>query len=368
MNIFLNILASVVASAVIFFGGMNLPASTFSLSKSLNLGNVGYTSITTATNLADFPTIYNANSTAFDNGKIDISTTSLPRVTTIGTITTGIWNSTPIDVLYGGTGTTSPSRYQVVLGNGSLGLTVASSTGTTGQFLTSNGAGAYPSWQTASVNQTTDYNFTGTYFGIKNLYASSTVANPLVLNGVSVNTPSTQGTASSTLMNDGSGNLKWAPATGLFFANSAPASVSSAASTTVFSTTIPANTMVGNATIHFKVFLSSIHLAAGKKITIGAGYGTATSTVIMTGGASAADPTAGVLDIYVTSTGTNTQRVSQYLASSGGTSGATGDAVSAGNTITGAVNAAAEQPFLVVASTTPDGIFTPVIVTGEYIR
>ena len=40
-------------------------------------------------------------------------------------------------------------------------MTVASSTGTSGQFLTSNGAGAYPSWTTSSVDQALDYTWTG---------------------------------------------------------------------------------------------------------------------------------------------------------------------------------------------------------------
>ena len=43
----------------------------------------------------------------------------------------------------------------------------------------------------------------------KNFNASSTSANPIVLNGISFNTPNSQGTASTTLTNDGSGNLTW---------------------------------------------------------------------------------------------------------------------------------------------------------------
>ena len=105
MNILFNIAVSLIASAVIFVGGMNIPASTFSL-KSLSDPIFGaFTEITTATNLADFPTTYNANLTK----SIEVGTTSVASITTlaglttanaltsasalatIGTITSGVW-------------------------------------------------------------------------------------------------------------------------------------------------------------------------------------------------------------------------------------------------------------------------------------
>ena len=117
----------------------------------------------------DFPTLYNAHL----DQSIEVGTTSIASITTlnslttatalasVGTITTGTWTGSVIDVARQGTGSTSPSRYQVVLGDGSRGFTVASSTGTSGQFLTSNGSNAYPSWQTSSVDQAGTYNWTG---------------------------------------------------------------------------------------------------------------------------------------------------------------------------------------------------------------
>lgn len=128
------------------------------------------TSVTTingSDTLKDSRTTINNNFTALNDGKIENSTTTLPLLTTltglntIGTITSGTWHGTPIEVAYNGTGTSSPSTYMVMLGNGSQGLTIASSTGTTGQFLTSNGAGAYPSWTTSSVDQGINYTWTG---------------------------------------------------------------------------------------------------------------------------------------------------------------------------------------------------------------
>lgn len=122
-----------------------------------------FTNLATTDQISVFPTTYNANLTK----TIEVGTTSVASITTlsnlvsVGTITTGTWNATALSVSKGGTGTTSPSAYMVMLGDAANGLTMASSTGTSGQFLTSNGAGAYPSWQSASVNQTLDYVWSG---------------------------------------------------------------------------------------------------------------------------------------------------------------------------------------------------------------
>src|SRR3990167_3727795 len=160
------------------------------------------------------------NFTALNNGKVENASstleglTSAPNLATIGTITTGVWNGTAIGVLYGGTGTTSPALYRVILGNAGEGLTIASTTGTTGQLFTSNGAGAYPSWQSAAFDTAANYRLTGNWnfvgtTRIQALNASSTASNPIVLNGISLNTPSAQGASSTVLANDGSGNLVW---------------------------------------------------------------------------------------------------------------------------------------------------------------
>lgn len=173
------------------------------------------TSLTSTDKLSDFPTTYNANLTALNNGKVEVSTTtmtlitSLPNLATIGTITTGIWNATAIPVNKGGTGTTSPSIYMVMLGNGASGLTMASTTGTSGQVLTSNGASLYPSWQSSTVNENDSFNFTGTTFRVKNFHASSTAANPMYLNGIDYAMPVAEGATSTVLTTNGSGSLIW---------------------------------------------------------------------------------------------------------------------------------------------------------------
>jgi hypothetical protein len=144
------------------------------------------TSITTingSDTLSASRTVINNNFSALNAGKIEVSSSSIAAITTllnltsVGTIGTGIWRGTGIEVGYGGTGTTTPSRYLVILGNGTAGLTVASSTGTSGQFLTSNGAGAYPSWQTSAINQADNYNWTGLHNFTAGIMASSSVLN-----------------------------------------------------------------------------------------------------------------------------------------------------------------------------------------------
>lgn len=114
--------------------------------------------------ISDFVSRYNSNLSELASTTISVSTTTLPLITslpnlnTVGTITSGT-----ISVGVGGTGTTTMLAYHVLLGDGSNGITAASSTGTSGQFLTSNGAGAYPSWTTSSIDQAAGYIWTGNH-------------------------------------------------------------------------------------------------------------------------------------------------------------------------------------------------------------
>lgn len=73
-------------------------------------------------------------------------------LTTVGTIATGVWQGTAVTVPFGGTGDTSFTAYAVICGGTtSTGpLQNVSGVGTSGQVLTSNGASALPTWQSAS--------------------------------------------------------------------------------------------------------------------------------------------------------------------------------------------------------------------------
>ena len=321
MNILTNIAIAVVSSAVMFIAGVNLPASNFSLSKFTEPILGVFTEISTATNLADFPTTYNANL----NKTIEVGTTSVASITTlanlatVGTLTSGALSTgfTVVPVSLGGTGTTSPSTYSVLLGNGSLGITIASSTGTTGQFLTSNGPGAYPSFQSASVNQTLDYNFTSSFFGVKNLNASSTVANPMTLNGLAYSLNSVRQASSTVLMEDGSGNLSFnSTYNKKFYLNTSTTGITaSQASSTIFSVSVPANTLGTSNAISCKYSSTIGSTVNTAKLKLDVSYGGTASSSVMTGAMGAGSGNLYVNDVSFllsASGATNTQKLTLY--------------------------------------------------------
>ena len=84
---------------------------------------------------------------------VDISATYVGQstITTLGTITTGVWNGTAVDVAHGGTGAATFTAYSPIFaGTTATGPMQSISVGTAGQVLTSNGPGALASFQTSS--------------------------------------------------------------------------------------------------------------------------------------------------------------------------------------------------------------------------
>lgn len=169
MSYLLNIILSVAVSIASVIGVYNYaPLSQIELTSpaSKRLGAT-ITTIAGSDTISSSRTTINNNFTNLNSGKIENSTTSVDAITTlsnlatVGTVTSGTWSATTVAGNKGGTGTTSPSIYQVLLGNGTAGVTIASSTGSSGQFLTSNGGGAYPNWTSPSVDQTINYNWSG---------------------------------------------------------------------------------------------------------------------------------------------------------------------------------------------------------------
>lgn len=74
---------------------------------------------------------------------------SQTQITAVGTIATGTWEATDIGVEHGGTGVSSFIDAGVLIGN-NTGAVQATSAGTSGQVLTSNGAGVDPTFQDAA--------------------------------------------------------------------------------------------------------------------------------------------------------------------------------------------------------------------------
>jgi len=118
------------------------------------------TTINASDKISDSRSVINTNFSNLNTDKMEVSTTSVDSITaldnlsSVGTITSGTFNGSVF-------GTSTPSQYLVLIGDGDNGVAVASTTGTSGQFLTSNGSGDYPSWQTPAVDVGTNYNWTG---------------------------------------------------------------------------------------------------------------------------------------------------------------------------------------------------------------
>lgn len=137
----------------------------------------------------------NNNFSNLDAGKIENSTTSIQAITTLSNlVTTGVLASSTfrgsiIEGNFGGTGTSSMAKYRLVFGQGAnINLTIATSTGSAGQFLTSNGEGQYPTWQSNVLDQSLTYSWTGLHRFSSPLNASSSLSVATKLN-VSSTTP-----------------------------------------------------------------------------------------------------------------------------------------------------------------------------------
>ena len=149
--------------------------------------------------------VINTNFSNLNSDKIENSTTSVAAITTlenlvsVGTITTGVWSGTAILPAKGGTGSTTLSAEQVLLGNGTGNIGVVSGLGTSGQLLTSGGAGVPPTWTSATFDVAANYNVTGSWV-FNNASSTFTgllnVTGDLVVGGNSTTTNATTTTLS----------------------------------------------------------------------------------------------------------------------------------------------------------------------------
>lgn len=111
-----------------------------------------------ADNVAGLATANNGTLVTDGSGVPSISST-LPsavqgNITSVGTIASGVWNGTDIDVADGGTGRSSHTAYAVICGGTTSTAAQQSiaSVGAAGEVLTSNGAGALPTFQAVPAN------------------------------------------------------------------------------------------------------------------------------------------------------------------------------------------------------------------------
>jgi len=234
------------------FGVYNyVPISIDSLAVEGNLGAI--TTLVGTENLSDFPTTYNANLAQLmrmSTSSVD-SITTLSNLVSIGTITTGVWGATDVTVANGGTGLSTLTANAVMLGAGTSNVNFVSGLGSSGQFLTSNGAASDPTWQTSSISLSDSYAWTGlhdwtattsyqgvaAFYGLLMLGSGSGGTTTLDFSGTAENT------ASGTVMVlDAAGGVSHLPLSRLLVAE-ATTTVVNSASTTVFAHTITANTL-----------------------------------------------------------------------------------------------------------------------------
>ena len=284
-----NIITSIIIASSLIIGAFNIPSHYLNLDNLFGSDQLGLalTDITTSTKVSAYPAIQTANNSLLetDINALEATTTmslltSLPNQTITGTIATGVWEGTGIDVARQGTGTTSPTADQVILGNGASGFKVVAGFGTSGQFLTSGGAGTPPTWATGSVDETADFNWTGTNFLVKNLFASSTAANPLTLNGVAYDFPSSDGAAGQTLQTDATGTLTWENTNGTLEVDGLTRTTSNTSSTTAKTIKIPANTLGANDMLRIKMVVTGSGGSNQKEFNIDFGTGAATTSII----------------------------------------------------------------------------------------
>ena len=100
----------------------------------------------TVTGTANRITITNGDGVA-GNPTLDIASTYIGQntITTLGTITTGVWNGTTIAVANGGTGNTTLAARNVLFGNGTAAVGVSGASAIDGSFLREDAAGN-PYW------------------------------------------------------------------------------------------------------------------------------------------------------------------------------------------------------------------------------
>lgn len=141
-----------------------------------------FTTIASSNQISAFPAIYNTNLSQTANTTTPNTFSSLQQFTRasstqfsapiayFGGTATSTFNTagaltliTPLTTANGGTGSTTLSSNQVLLGNSTGAINVVSGFGSSGQTLQSQGAGVAPQWAANTTDQAANYVWTGTH-------------------------------------------------------------------------------------------------------------------------------------------------------------------------------------------------------------
>ena len=275
MNFLITAGITLVVSLFSFVGAYQyLPLSFFEPTQQ-NLGAT-ITTIAGSDTLSSSRAVINTNFSNLNTGKFELSdwyaTTSATQLTTLGTIVTGVWSGTEILVTKGGTGSTTLSSNQVLLGNGTGNVGVVAGLGSSGQFLTSGGAGTPPTWTTSAVDQAAAYTWTG-------LHAFNNAST--TFNTVEYGWPSVQNASSTVLAKSATGQLSWNKTSLVMIQDSTTYNLSdgTTGTTTMKTFTIPASAIGTNGSIRFEVFFTSAGIGGRQFGGIALGNGTASTTL-----------------------------------------------------------------------------------------
>ena len=169
------------------------------------------------------------------------------------------------------------------------------------------------------------FNSTATFNATTTIAASSVTNNALVLNGVVLGFPSAQGAASTTLINNGAGNLSWLGFNKKLTTlpnTSQNCSTNNAASTTIYSIVVPANTLNTTNGIKVKTNLISGNYAGGNLVWFDVGYGTASTTGAITVNADGGFGGGGAIEVILLANGaTNSQIINLLVDNTGAGAG-----------------------------------------------
>src|SRR3990167_3386526 len=167
-----NLIATIILSIVTTVGVYNYVPLKYieylDFRKHEQLGST-ITTIQSTDRISDSRATINTNFTNLNDGKIEVSSSSIAAITTLSNlVTVGALSSgslasgfTTVTVPLGGTGSTTLSSNQLLLGNGTGIVKTVVGWGSSGQFLQSNGGVSAPTWEISAIDQAATYNWTG---------------------------------------------------------------------------------------------------------------------------------------------------------------------------------------------------------------